>query len=68
MINNFQQLDFHGKSGTWITSYAMKSIPRSGKVVHLLHSNVTVSCTDFDWQIPHTLEVAYELLVTVGHI
>jgi len=48
MINNFQQLDFHGKSGTWITSYAMKSIPRSGKVVHLLHSNVTVSCTDFD--------------------
>jgi len=49
-------------------SYAMKSIPCSGKLVHLLYSNVIASCTDFDWQIPHTLEVAYESLVIVGHI
>lgn len=68
MISNFQELDFDGKSGTCITSYAMKSIPCSGKLVHLLYSNVIVSCTDFDWQIPHTLEVAYESLVVIGHI
>jgi len=49
-------------------SYAMKSILCSGKLVHLLYSNVIASCTDFDWQIPHTLEVAYESLVIVGHI
>jgi len=48
MISNFQELDFHGKSGTWITSYTMESILCSGKLVNLLYSNVTVSCTDFD--------------------
>ena len=63
-----KESDFRGEVRTCIPNFAINSVLHSVKLVHLLYSNVTVSWTDCDWQIPHTLEVAYESLVIAVHI